>query len=250
MNTMKKAFACFALALALSGVTALQAQTALTQTTASVAIGLTDQVINVASATGITTAGSLMIFDYGTMAGEFVSRVVAVNGTAITVRRDQNPVAHALGAVVVIAPTRAAFVNTDRNGACTAANTGYTPLVNVNTGVQTLCSSVTGTYVRGFSSGFELGATAAVASAAGSITPSGPLFHVTGTAAITGLTLPVGFHGGTVTAIFDGAATWTAAGNISNASLEAMTAGCRVTFTYEVGQAKWYPSTLTCNPTP
>ncbi|HEY1533771.1 MAG TPA: hypothetical protein VGF76_07120, partial [Polyangiaceae bacterium] len=59
---------------------------------------------------------------------------------------------------------------------------------------------------------------AAVASAAGLITPSGPLFHITGTAAITGFNVPVGFQSGGFCAIPDGAFTTTNATNIAIAS--------------------------------
>lgn len=80
------------------------------------------------------------------------------------------------------------------NGACTAANTPTTPWVNVLTGAQWLCSSITKTWVPGFNNPLVpvyMAPTTAVASAT-TILPSGPLFHLTGTTPVTTITQPVG----------------------------------------------------------
>ena len=243
MNITK--IAVLSLALALSA----NAQTALTMTTTTAAMTATSTVLPLTSATGVNNRYYAYVYDYGAPVGELMRITSIVNTPSMTVQRTGGT-GHASGAVVLVGPAEA-FYTYNPSGTCTAANTQYTPWVNTQTGQQWLCSTVTSTWVPGWgNSASTLGVTAAVASAAGAITPSGPFFHITGTSAITGFTLPVGFHGGQFSAVFDGAATWTAAGNISNASLEAMTAGCRVVFLYDNNAVKWYPSTLTCNPTP
>jgi hypothetical protein len=112
--------------------------------------------------------------------------------------------------------------------------------VDIRTSAQYLCSSVTGTWVAGWQNDLLSNApTAAVASAAGFITPSGPLFHVTGTAAITGFNIPVGFAYGSFTVIPDGAFTTTSANNIALGST-AVTSKA-LTFTYDPATGKFYP---------
>lgn len=227
------------------------AQTALVMTTLSSAATADTKTLNVTSATGISTTTVLYIYDYGAGVGEFINQVSAISSTRLTVRRDYRPKAHASGAVVIIAPSAAAFVKLNPMGACTAAATLYTPVINIDTGEQWLCSTKTLTWVPGWGTGAaSVAATVDVATVAGATLPSGRLFHATGTNAITGWTLPVGFHGGSFKVIFDGAASWTNAGNIMSASLEATVAGCLVEFTWENVAAKWYASTLACNPTP
>lgn len=133
-------------------------------------------------------------------------------------------------------------------GACTAANTPTTPWVNVITGVQWLCSSVTGTWVPGFNNPLVpimSEVTASVASVAGSTLPSGPLFHVTGTNAITGWTQPIGCNatavgGCSFTIIPDAVCTWTAAGNIALAG--SCVVNKALTFTWDAKNSKWIPS--------
>ena len=76
------------------------------------------------------------------------------------------------------------------------------PIVNVLTGAQWLCSTLTNQWVPGFQNALSPAAaspTTAVASAA-SITPTGPLFHVTGTTQITLINVPVGFAANGTTA--------------------------------------------------
>jgi len=76
---------------------------------------------------------------------------------------------------------------------------------------------------------------------AGVTLPSGPLFHVTGTNAITGWTIPVGFAGGSFTVIPDAVFTWTAVGNIALAGTAVVSKA--LTFTYDGNAAKvWFPS--------
>jgi hypothetical protein len=92
-------------------------------------------------------------------------------------------------------------------------------------------------YFGGFNS-FLLGSS--VASVAGQITPTGPIFHVTGALAITGIVIPYAGFCGTVTLIPDGAFTWTAAGNIALAGTAVVNKA--VIFTYDPTAVKWYPS--------
>jgi hypothetical protein len=76
------------------------------------------------------------------------------------------------------------------------------PLINVLTGAQWLCSTLTNQWVPGFQNpwaGESSSPTTAVASAA-AITPTGPLFHVTGTSAISLINVPVGFAANGTTA--------------------------------------------------
>lgn len=131
---------------------------------------------------------------------------------------------------------------------CTAANTPTTPWVNVLSGAQWLCSSQTNTWVPGFNNPlYPMAAapTASVASVAGTTLPSGPLFHVTGTNAITGWTTPVGCNatavgGCSFTIIPDAVCTWTAAGNIALAG--SCVVNKALTFTWDAKNSKWVPS--------
>jgi hypothetical protein len=86
------------------------------------------------------------------------------------------------------------------------------------------------------------GPTAAVASVAGQVTPSGPLFHITGALAITGFLLPVGFTGGSFTVIPDGTFTWTTANNIAIAGTAVVNKA--LTFWYDTNSSKFVPSYL------
>jgi hypothetical protein len=170
--------------------------------------------------------------------------VTGVSGTTISVIRGAAGTAavnHISGAIVIIGP-RQAFIAYDPDGACTAANTAYTPTINIKNGYQWLCSTVSGVlkWVPGFNNPNPPEPSAAVASAAGLITPSGPLFHITGTAAITGFNLPVGFQKGVICAIPDGIFTTTNANNIALASTAVVSK--TLCWTYDKGTAKFYPS--------
>lgn len=235
--------------LALLIVAPVYAQTALTNTTLTAAITAGSQrTIQLASVTGIVApspqvgSGSLIYIDNEAMT------VSAVSGTLVTVVRGVSgtrATLHASGSGVLLGPGNA-FLAYDPHGACTAG-TGlflYSPIVNVNTGNQWLCSTVTGTVVPGFGNSAAFpGVTAVVASAAGAVTPSGLLFHITGALAITGFTLPVGFSpmaGATICAVPDGAFTTTTAGNIGKASTGVV--GVTLCWTYDPNSTKFYPS--------
>lgn len=79
-----------------------------------------------------------------------------------------------------------------------------------------------------------------MASAAGVLTPTFPITRVSGTAAITGITVPyAGFHG-PIYLIPTGAFTWTTATNIAVAGTAVV--GKVITLVYDPYAAKWYPS--------
>lgn len=212
-------------------------QTALTATTLSGAVNSSQTFITLGSITGVSVNTILFIED-GTggakQTGEAM-QVVAVptTGTTVQVTRgfDQTiPNAHLTLVPVILGPA-SAFYEIEPSGACTATNTQYTPYINLKTGNQWLCSTVSNSWVPGF---FNIeapaGVTAAVASVAGATNPSGPLFHVTGALAITawGSSTTVGPFGAggsatsTVGAPFcvipDAAFTTTATNNIALAS--------------------------------
>ena len=201
--------------------------------------------VNLASATGITQSfnGQPVTFILVDTEVEGILTLVTGQTTIYNVLRGQmgtkvSP--HASGTMVlaeVVTPQFGGYSGSGGlqaadppvNGACTGTNTLVTPWVNVFTGAQWLCSSVTGTWVPGWNNPYSGGpggrasVTTAVASAAGQITPSGPLFHITGTAAITGFLIPVGFNataegGGSFCVIPDGIFTTTTANNVALAS--------------------------------
>lgn len=253
-------------------------QTALTQTTLSSAVngpagysGSTmtriDTNIFLASTTGIsapTLGGSPVSVIY--VGGEAMG-VFGVNTSLnfVTVFRGflgTNASPHPSGDMVLISnvysttlatggnPIPSGFFDKDppRNGSCTAAGTPTTPWVNILTGDQWLCSTVTNTWVPGFNNRLvpiSMAPTAAVASVAGSTLPSGPLFHVTGTNAITGWTQPIGCNATAVgscsfTIIPDAVCTWTSAGNIALAG--SCVVNKALTFVWDAKNSKWVPS--------
>lgn len=168
----------------------------LTQTTLSAAITAKTNIIPLTSVTGIS-AGSLntgtvgtrlYVVDPGQLLGE-VMDVVSVSGNNVTVTRAPGQsVAHISGAMVLAGQPNQ-FQSYNPTG---STNGPDTPWVNVLSGEQWLYSSILGCWVPGWGNPGNKQVTALVASAAGPILPSGPIFHVNGTAAVTGWTLPVG----------------------------------------------------------
>jgi hypothetical protein len=237
MNSLKRSISFVCAALFALSVSYGQSVT-LTQTSLTYSISNVAQLVTVASATGITsTPGTLLFVDKEAM------YVLAVNGTQVQVSRGESgtaAVAHASGAMV-LAGVPSAFFSYAPTGTCTVSQTPVTPWVNIATAAQYLCSSVTGTWVAGWQNDLQTpNVTAAVASAAGLITPSGPLFHVTGTAAVTGFNIPLGFAYGSFTVIPDGTFTTTSANNIALGSTAVV--GKPITFVYDPVTAKFYPS--------
>lgn len=204
-------------------------QNTIVQTSLSAAITSNQTSFAIASATGVNApsftaglAGSVLyVVEWGQAKGEAMT-VTSLSSTTVGVRRGSNgtkAIAHASGAMVLVATLPTWFYTTDPQGSCTTASTFVTPYVNITNGTQWLCSTITLTWVPGFGNqASSAAATTAVASAAGLVTPSGPLFHITGTAAITGFNIPLGYNGGQFCIIPDGAFTTTTANNIALAS--------------------------------
>lgn len=138
-------------------------------------------------------------------------------------------------------------------GTCLQAGTTTSPWINVLTGAQWLCSSITNTWVAGWNNplaGDFSGQTATVAAAAGAVLPTGPLFIISGAGAITGFTIPVGCNATatgnctfTVIVAAGSTWTWTAAGNIMTAGTPV--AGHSIVFTWSASLQKFVPSSLT-----
>lgn len=245
MRTLNKVVLMLGLAL-LACSTALAQQNTLTQTTLSGAMTDSTTSLRVASATNVTaaaggTTNTLLYIDREALS------VTTVNGTTVNVVRGASGTrasSHSSGAIVLVGRP-VWFGETEQNGSCTPANVVATPYVNVLSGNQWICSTVLNHWVPGWGntgdSSTPIGVTAAVASTAGAITPSGPLFHVTGTAAITGFTIPVGYNGGDFCIIPDGIFTTTTAGNIALASTGVVSK--RLCYSYDKNASKpFFPS--------
>lgn len=222
----KKLLLLLAIVIALCG--SASAQTALTQTTlaaamtagpASGASGITGSystTVNLTSATGIQQAVNGQPITFAYIDQELVGILSLVPGqtTIYGVLRGQlgtRAAAHSLGAMVlieVVSPQFGGFSGSGGfqqadppggNGAtCVATSTLAYPWVNVLTGAQWLCSPVTGTWTPGFNNPllFVEGVpnAATVASASALAVPSS-FFSVSGSTALTSLTLPVGCGG-------------------------------------------------------
>lgn len=279
MKTLKSLLIAVSLVLVFAGLAV--GQTALTQTTlgaaqnigtAGGASGNTSTIsttINLASATGITQSfnGQPVTFVLVGQEVEGILTVVTGQTTIFNVLRGQmetKMTTHPSGDMVlaqVVSPQFGGFAGsgglqrTDApiNGACTAASTLVTPWVNVNTGAQWLCSTITNTWVPGWNNPFSgapggrASVTAAVV-AATSTTPSGPLFHITGATVITTFAIPIGFNGtalggGSFCAIFDTAAASQigTGGNTENGAAITTLAGQTMCFLWDATNSKWSP---------
>jgi hypothetical protein len=278
MKTLRRAVLILAAMLGFCGIS--QAQVALTQTTLASSVsgpafysGGTvniDQTIFLSSVTGISAPslpGSPVSIIY---VGREAMGVFTVNTSLKSVNVFRGYLGtqagpHPNGDMVLISnvyATNQAFggnilpsgffqVDPPANGACTAAGTPTTPWLNVLTGGQWICSSITKTWVPGFVNTFSSGEqeTATVPAAAGTVLPSGPLFVISGAGAITGFTIPIGCNATavgqctfTVIAAAGSTWTWTAAGNIMTAGTG--TAGHTFTFTWSASLQKFVPSSL------
>lgn len=132
------------------------AQTTTTRTNLTVALaaGSNNNVLTVASATGISastsSAQTFLFIGDGSTVGEQM-QVVSVSGTNITVRRAVrgNAAAHPLNAVVWYGTpgdfnsntgnTSGVFVGTTPNGTCTRTANQYLPVINPNNGMVSDC---------------------------------------------------------------------------------------------------------------
>lgn len=281
MNIKKLLNAVSILALVLSCALGAHAQTSLIQTTLASAVSgpafysgtsvTIDQVVTLTSVTGISAPvlpGTPVSVIY---VGREAMGVLTVNTTAKSVGvfrgyLGTQSAPHPNGDMVLIAnqystnaafganPIPSGFLQQDvpMGGACTPASTAVTPWINVLVGTQWLCSTITNTWVPGFQNPWAIDSasqTATVPAAAGTVTPTGPLFVISGAGAITGFVIPVGCNatavGGcsfTVIAAAGSTWTWTAAGNIMTAGTG--TAGHTFTFTWSASLSKFVPSSL------
>lgn len=245
---MKKTFATLSAVIVLLAAAAF-GQTAITQTTLSSTVGSSPQSIVLASNTGVVAKKTVIFVDQEAM---FVNSINASNSLNVSRGYEGTPVAgHVSGARVLVGPpanfaplVRGVNADGDPTGQCTAANTIITPFVNIKNGRQWLCSTVTLEWTPGWGNASQFPQpTAAVASAAGQITPSGPLFHITGALAITGFVVPVGFPvkgGQTFCVVPDGTFTTTTANNIALASTAVVNK--TLCWTYDTANAKFVPS--------
>lgn len=244
--------------------------TSLNQTTLSAAITASQTIITVASATNITAPvgnlkQSIYVIGPGQNRGELMT-VTSVSGTQIGVSRlDEYKAFWPSGSLVLIAPAPLASSNFvgavfggfqayDPPGASASNNSNaasaiqVTPWVNVITGNQWIWSTVLNCWVPGWQNPGPASVSDAVASANGTVTPSGPLFHITGALAITGFVRPVGFTHGKFAVIPDHAAasfTWTTGdGSIAVAGTAIQFRTVEFTFdpSGNSGAGIWYPS--------
>ncbi len=233
----------------------------ITQTSVSGSFNQNATTFTVASATNLTAPVSnfqqaIYVINLGQTKGELMN-VIGLNGTQVSVARSSLfRQSFFTGAIVMIAPAPLAspnwggnmlqgFFETDPVGDPNVTGSypgapAVTPWLNTTNGKQWL-QDVNGIWQPGFNNpGIASGPTTLVSSAAGAILPSGRLFHVDGTAAVTGFTIPVGFAGGSFTIIPDANFTWTTAGNIGLAGT-AVT-GRALTFLYDTNAGKFWPS--------
>jgi hypothetical protein len=236
------------LAVAISGF-GQSTTNVLSATTLAAAVTSTSQTsLKLASVTGITATSTLLYLEDGAGGNPEAVFVNAVNtgSNTVSVTRGYNGTQanqHISGGVVLYGPANSpGFVSVDPSGSCVAASS-TTPTVNILTGRQWICSTILARWVPGWNNNAKVdGATTAVASAAGQVTPTGQLFHITGALGITGFLLPTGFSDGCFTVIADGLYTWTAANNIAVASAAGQVVGTTNTFCYDRNTSKFYPA--------
>lgn len=230
----------------------LSAQTVLTSTTLSAAMTDTaGRTMNVTSATGFAAPGTGAALVYALIDREIVA-IRTVTSTLIGVSRGQQSTratTHQSGATVWVIPPGALYSNIP-SGQCTRTTLPYVPYVvgggpGLGAEIGTLwdCLGVTtaGQWVNTNGNGtLVLGST--VASPAGVLTPTGTYFKVSGTNAITGITVPAGAAPGfTLYLESTGIWTWTTATNILTAGTT--TAAGRVMIFIWNG-TKWAPNAV------
>jgi len=236
---------------ALSFVSTASAQTVLSSTTLTANIADDSvRVMAVTSATGFTAPGSGATQVLALIDREIVG-VRTVASLVIGIQRGMNGTrasSHVSGSIVWVGAPRA-FVASIPSGQCVRTLLATVPLIvggapglgaEVGTTWDCLGLTTAGQWVNtnGNGIGFPtLGAT--IASPAGVITPSGTYFKVSGTNAITGITLPAGAAPG-FTLAFEptGVFTWTTATNI----ILAGTAVVGKVLYFVWNGAKWVPS--------
>lgn len=190
--------------------------------------------INTSSCSAVVNRGYL-----GTQAAPHPSGDMVLYGAnyAVTISQGGNPV-----------PSGLFQQDPPANGACTPSATPSTPWVNVLSGAQWLCSTISKTWIPGFVNPLTTVTdipNTAVASAA-TILPSGPLFHLTGTTAVTTITTPIGCDatavgGCTFSMIVDTgtASQFGTGGNLEIGAAITTLSGKTYTFVWDAVQSKW-----------
>lgn len=250
MNTYRRIARAGLLVLALLALsTPTWAQTVLNSTTLAAAVtDSSGRQISLTSATGVTAPGSgstqiRLLIDRELMT------VTGITGTVAFVQRGADgtrATPHINGVPVWIAPPQAIYSYLP-SGQCTRSTLQWVPyIVGAGPGlgqeVGTIydCMGVTtsGQWVQVNGNGASvLGST--VASPAGVMTATGNVFKVSGTNAITGITLPAGAAAGFTLQIEPtGVFTWTTATNIILAGTAVV--GKILYFVWD--GAKWVPS--------
>lgn len=230
----------------------------LTSTTVTGSITANQNCFLVGSTSGMVSQSNAFtqkgyIMDPGQYKGELVNIVsIPVSGQVCVARLDQFKSQHAAGSLFILGNTQqfvVSFFSTDPFGQCSGTlaqgsiTSQVTPWVNVSSGMQWICSTVTNTWVPGFGNNqipASSNVTTLVPAVAGATTLSGPLFHMSTTNAITSFTLPATFNGGQICIIPDAAFTTVSGNNIGHSSTAV--AGQTLCLTYDTNAAKFYTS--------
>lgn len=220
------------------------AQTAVRQTTLSVAITSTNTTqVTLASATGVT-AGTGLFVDREAMS------VVSISGTIAQVIRgiDGSGVGtHASTTVVYVgAPANTLgqgpfWMSDPVYGTCTATNEQYTLRINVTAGRIWKCVNSQWAMINNPYPGavFTTLAKGTVIASATTIAPTSYMTHVSGTVEVTTITVPAGCaQTCTIVLIPDAAFTLATGGNIAEAS----TADANQALFLVWDGSAWYPS--------
>lgn len=248
MHTMKLKTIGLAALFVIGLCSMASAQTVLASTTLAAALDGSQRNVALTSATGVTAPGNgntqvVLLVDRELM------KVLSITGTTAYVQRGTDgtrAASHINAAPVWVAPP-SAIASFMPSGQCVRANLLYVPYIvgagpglgqEVGTIFDCLGVTVNGQWVQVNGNGAPvLGST--VASIAGSIVPTGTVFKVSGTNAVTGITVPAGLGVGFTIAINPTAVfTWTAAGNISLAGSAVVNK--ILYFTWD--GTKWVPS--------
>lgn len=248
MTMLKRSFIAVAVLLTAA---ASFAQTALTTTTLAAAVAVTDQFVQVASATNITNPGTGATLVYLLVDKEFMQVRTGVSGTVVPVVRgafSTRAASHVSGAAVTVVPPAAA-VQFIPSGQCQRTTLSYVPQVirpesglNTDTGSMYDCLGVgaNGQWVQTYPSLANIVIGSTVASAA-SITPTGTYFQVSGTTAISTIVVPAGWGSGMCLILEPtGLFTTTTGGNISLGSTAVV--GKMLTECWNGATSKWQPS--------
>lgn len=255
MNKLMKLLFTVALAVALCAIPqpAFAQGTALTATTISSAItSASATTVTLASATGVTIQGSNGQFNTVLYIGKELMGVKSlVSGTTYNVQRGlqaTRPLTYTSGAGVLLGSPTGNFMSADYSAevvpgtTCVNTNSVTLPHIYLKSGNFYDCVGATGTQqwmITNSDIKPVLGTT--VASPAGVLTPTGTTFLVSGTNAITGITVPQGWASGMCLKILPtGAATTTTATNIAIAST--MVVGKALFMCWNGTTSKWYPS--------